>query len=82
MKTLCDAFDVHRSSFKYWVSRDKSICSEEVEARAVVKEIHEESNGSAGARTISQIATDRGIIMGIRRQLTWPVDDKHLGRLF
>jgi putative transposase len=64
VKTLCDAFDVHRSSFKYWVNRDKSICSEEVEARAAVKEIHEESNGSAGARTISQIATNRGTKMG------------------
>lgn len=57
---LCEVFDVHRSSFKYWLSRDNSICPETVRLHSLVGEIHRESNGSAGARTIADIATARG----------------------
>ncbi len=60
MKLLCEVFDVHRSSFKYWLDRDDSICPDTVRLHSLVREIHRESNGSAGARTIADIATTRG----------------------
>ena len=60
MALLCQVFDVHRSSFKYWLCRDDKICPETVRLHSLVREIHRESNGSAGARTIADIATSRG----------------------
>lgn len=54
-------FGVHRSSYRYWASRDKSLSSERVLIRAEVRRAYELSNGSAGARTIADIVTARGI---------------------
>ena len=56
---LCHAFKVHRSSYKYWTARSKAISPERIKELALVKAIFHESNGSAGARTIASIATDR-----------------------
>lgn len=60
MTELCDTFEVHRSSYKYWTCHHGKEPAERVKARAVVKAIHVESKGSAGARTIATIATERG----------------------
>ena len=57
--TLCSAFSVHRSSYKYGAKRLREIKPERLKEHALVKSIFRESNGSAGARTIAQIATDR-----------------------
>jgi len=57
---LCQAFDVHRSSYKYWLAHAHKLKPEPIKEQALVKTIFKESNGSAGARTISSIATDRG----------------------
>lgn len=57
---LCQAFDVHRSSYKYWLARSRTIKPEQVKEHALVKSIFKESHGSAGARTIASIATQRG----------------------
>ncbi|MFT7422170.1 MAG: hypothetical protein ACI8UC_000230, partial [Psychromonas sp.] len=27
---LCEVFEVHRSTYKYWLARDESICSERI----------------------------------------------------
>lgn len=56
---LCQTFDVHRSSYKNWKSHSKKISPDRVKELALVKRIFNESNGSAGARTIASIATDR-----------------------
>lgn len=53
-------FGVHRSSYKYWATRTTPCPKEKAELAATVKSIHRESNGSAGARTIAEIATQRG----------------------
>lgn len=51
------------------------IPAKQIHERSVVKEIHAQSNGAAGARTISTIATARGIplsryrVRGLMRQL-------------
>lgn len=57
---LCQAFDVHRSSYKYWAKRSKTINVKKLNETAMVKAIFNESNGSAGARTLASIATGRG----------------------
>ncbi len=61
VKRLCEVFGVHRRSYRYWTSRDKSLSSERVLIRAEVRRAYELSNGSAGARTIADIVTARGI---------------------
>ena len=60
VKTLCETFGTHRSSYKYWVKRSKTIKPQRVKELALVRLIFAESNGSAGARSIATIATDRG----------------------
>ena len=57
---LCSVFNVHRSSYKYWVIRDTTSTPEQVRLEAEVKVIHAMSDGSAGARTIAAIATNNG----------------------
>lgn len=56
-------FNIHRSSYKYWAKQVRRIKPEKVKALAMVKNIYAESNSSAGAQTISVIATTRGLAM-------------------
>ena len=60
---LCETFDVNRSSYQYWRSKSRQLSAKHVHEIAMVKEIFHESNGSAGARTIAQIASKRGTKM-------------------
>lgn len=57
---LCDVFDVHRSSYKYWANRDNNLSAAEVELRAEVKRFHGLSGGSAGARSLADMMTNEG----------------------
>jgi len=57
---LCQIFNVHRSSYRTWVKRPLIPSRDKVKALTMVKLIHHESNGSAGARTIAAISTQRG----------------------
>jgi putative transposase len=61
VQTLCSVFEVHRSSYRYWLKRDRKISSQRLKEITTVKSIFNESRGSAGARTIATIATDRGV---------------------
>jgi putative transposase len=63
VQTLCNVFDVHRSSYRYWVNRDKKMSPKRLKEVTTVKSISNESGGSAGARTIATIATDRGVAL-------------------
>lgn len=58
---LCDAFEVHRSSYKYWLKNKDIVPLKRLNEQATVKAIYCESKGSAGARTIATIATERGL---------------------
>lgn len=60
IKTLCEVFIVHRSSYNYWQKRPVKIDTETVKLRSLVSEAHAASNGSAGARTIADIETNLG----------------------
>ena len=53
-------FDVHRSTYKYWSALDSDICPEHVRLVSGIRKIHNESNGSPGARTIAKVVTQRG----------------------
>jgi len=57
---LCQTLQVHRSSFRAWLSRDKRLEPSQVHEGELVKHIHSQSSGSAGARTIATIATTNG----------------------
>jgi putative transposase len=58
---LCDVFDVHRSSYKYWLNRDNNLSAADVELRAEVKKYHALSVCSAGARSIADMLMNEGI---------------------
>ena len=60
MNTLCEVFGVHRSSFKYWKQRSKRpVCVVKAMEIAKITKLFEDSEGSAGARSIAQMATDQ-----------------------
>lgn len=60
IKLLCDVFGVHRSSYKYWRKRDKRISLQTSKLYSQVKEVHRQSNGSAGARTVAMMVINNG----------------------
>lgn len=51
-------FSVHRSRYQYWRQRSKTPSAEQTRLRALVREAHESSHGSAGARTIADIISN------------------------
>ncbi|BCK10360.1 integrase core domain protein [Vibrio cholerae HC-51A1] len=61
IKTLCEVFNVHRSSYNYWLKRPTEIKAETVKLRSLISEAYAASNGSAGARTIADIVTNQGV---------------------
>jgi len=60
VKRLCEVFDVHRSSYKYWRARSRLLKPEQKRLRGLVVAAHRASGGSAGARTIAQLLTNDG----------------------
>ena len=61
IKQLCELFGIHRSSYRYWFKSSlRRTGSQLLCAKIMVRSIHKESAGSAGARTISKIASERG----------------------
>ncbi len=63
MKQLCRVFGVHRSSFNYWNKRKPKTHYRSLQERAMVQWIFRISKGSAGARTVAQIASDNDVPM-------------------
>ncbi|WP_102529744.1 IS3 family transposase [Shewanella sp. 10N.286.51.B7] len=61
IKTLCEVFSIHRSSYKYWRKRPTTINADKVKLRSLVSEVHTASNGSAGARTIADMVSQQGV---------------------
>ncbi|HDG1683961.1 TPA: IS3 family transposase [Kluyvera ascorbata] len=62
--TLCHVFGVHRSSYKYWEKSAEKPDGRRAVLRSQVRELHNISHGSAGARSIAIMATLRGFRMG------------------
>ena len=62
MTRLCQVFGINRSSFRYWKKRSKiPVSVTKVKEIAKVKELFDESEGSAGARSIAQMATGQDV---------------------
>jgi hypothetical protein len=59
---LCQVFEVHRSSFKYW-KKPKPVQLEQVIRLSKVRELLNASNGSAGSRSIATMASAQGVKM-------------------
>lgn len=60
IKTVCEVFNVQRSSYRYWKKNHLMIKAENVRADAEVKAAHVLSGGSAGARTLATIVSKGG----------------------
>ena len=58
---LCELFGDHRSSFKYWFNRSRTICPDKIKLNSEVRSAFELSHGSAGARSIANILTNNDI---------------------
>jgi putative transposase len=54
---------VHRSSYKYWPKRSRQIDPSKIQELVIVKVMHRESSGSAGARTIATISAAKGHVL-------------------
>ncbi|MFT7110700.1 MAG: putative transposase, partial [Psychrobacter glaciei] len=61
VKRICQVFDIHRSSYKYWQGRSKKPSLEQVKLNSEVRAAFKASNGSAGSRSIANIVTTNGI---------------------
>ena len=61
VSTLCTAFGIQRSSYKYWRTCSRMEKPERVRLKALVRTAHLQSGGSAGARTISSMVTQTGV---------------------
>ena len=60
INSLCQVFDVHRSSYRYWLVSSSTIRVQDVRADAEVKAAYELSGGSAGSRTLAALVTSHG----------------------
>ncbi|CAQ81316.1 transposase [Aliivibrio salmonicida LFI1238] len=58
---LCETFGIHRSSYKYWKAKPRNIDREFLDLCSEVKEVYRCSNGSAGARSIAKMVSQRGM---------------------
>ena len=57
---MCNVFEVHRSSYRYWQARPKGMKPKELRFEVEVKAAFQLSGGSAGARTIATILSREG----------------------
>lgn len=64
VSTLCNVFEVHRSSYKYWKNRPENPDGRQTVLWSQLLEVHGISHGSAGARSIATMATQRGYRIG------------------
>jgi putative transposase len=60
INALCEEFEVHRSSYRYWKFNAGKIRVADVHTDSEVKAAHAVSGGSAGARTIATLVTSGG----------------------
>lgn len=54
-------FGTHRSSYRYWSSRPRLPDAKRIVLQGLVREVHRVSNGSAGARSIAEMVSAKGV---------------------
>ncbi|MEH6628771.1 MAG: IS3 family transposase [Motiliproteus sp.] len=57
---LCKAFEIQRSSYKYWRQRPKTDKPKRRRLKVMVSAAHRLSGGSAGARSVASIVSQQG----------------------
>jgi len=60
VKQLCNVFQLYRSSYRYWLENSTKQSPKQLKAEVDVRSVFNESRGSAGARTVSDITLARG----------------------
>lgn len=58
---ICEAFDLHRSTYNYRRQVATRIDPDQVKLNALVRSVHQASQGSAGARSIADMVTAQGM---------------------
>lgn len=61
--SLCAALDVHRSSYRYWQKRRDTIDPARVRLYSEIRRAWNQSRGSAGARTLTDILTQKSNVV-------------------
>lgn len=61
---LCETFGLHRSSYRYWHTRVDRPDAERATKRGIVHEAWIASGGSAGARNIATMVTNKAVKLG------------------
>ena len=64
VKELCDILEVNRSSYYVYKARKRRPDVQRVSVRAKIKELFNESLGSAGSCTLKGQATEAGFTIG------------------
>lgn len=59
--SLCRAFGLHRSSYRYWFQRRDTISPQQITLHSEMPRLRKLSRGSAGARTLAEMLTHNGI---------------------
>ncbi|MDK9355751.1 IS3 family transposase [Lelliottia sp. V106_10] len=59
--SLCRAFGLHRSSYRYWCQRRDTISPQQITLHSEMRRLWKLSRGSAGARTLAEMLTHNGI---------------------
>lgn len=54
-------FGTHRSSYRYWSGRPRQPDAKRIVLQGLVREVHRVSNGSAGARSIAEMVSAKGV---------------------
>lgn len=57
-------FGIHRSSYRYWFNRPRLPDAERVLLLGLIREVHHASQGSAGARSIADMVSAKGMPLG------------------
>lgn len=60
MTKICRAFNIHRSSYTSWAGRHKTPTDADIALISEIKKAFNDSNSSAGARSIAEMVTTKG----------------------
>ncbi|EHP9718234.1 TPA: IS3 family transposase [Escherichia coli] len=61
--SLCSALEIHRSSYRYWRKRRDTVNPARVRLCSEIRRAWNQSQGSAGARTLAEMLTQNGVPM-------------------
>lgn len=71
MTKICRAFNIHRSSYTSWAGRPKTPTEADIALISEIKKAFDDSNSSAGARSIAEMVTANGTDLSRYRAGKW-----------